>query len=227
MPQEITGDAGGAPTSGRRRGTAHKALLTAVVLGVTGIVGGVGTWSAFSATTGNAGNQFASGSVTLTDDEGDGNTTGNAMFNISGMKPGDAVEKCIRVTYSGSLPATVKLYGPTSGTGLGDHLEVTVTRGMQASTSITCSGFEPDPYDYPAGTTGDNGVIINSTLTRYKDGYDTGFIDPNSTDGNAEVWGGGSETHTYKIRVALPSTTSNTAQGLDAQQTFTWEARNN
>src|SRR5687768_12530187 len=100
-------------TDARERGTGKKLLLTMLVLGLVGIVAGVGTWSAFTATTANAGNAFTSGSVILTDDD-----LGVAMLSLTNAKPADTDTSCINVTYTGTLPATVRLYGTTSGTGL-------------------------------------------------------------------------------------------------------------
>ena len=83
----------------------RKTLVTLLVLGVVGTLAGVGTFSAFSSTTDNTGNTFAAGTVYIGD-----NDAGSAMYNVTDQKPGDVTTKCIRLTYTGSLAADVKLY---------------------------------------------------------------------------------------------------------------------
>ena len=60
--------------------------------------------SAFRAETSNGTNNWASGTVAISDDD-----TGSAMFNVSGLKPGDTGTRCIAVTYEGALAAAVEL----------------------------------------------------------------------------------------------------------------------
>jgi predicted ribosomally synthesized peptide with SipW-like signal peptide len=191
-----------------------KLLATAVLLGLIGIVAGLATWSAFSATTSNPGNSFAAGTVTITD-----NDSGTAMFSLSGMKPNDADTGCITVTYTGSLASTVRLYGTTTGTGLDQYLNLKVTRGSFSSPPAfdSCTGFTADATDYIAAGAG---VIYNGTLQGYADSYAAGLVDP--TSGSPESWTT-SEAHVYKFEVTLQN--DNAAQGLNATQTFTWEAQ--
>ena len=69
------------------------------------------------------------------------------MFNLSGMDPSDPVEqRCIVLTYTGSLASTVRLYGTTGGSGLADYLNVKVTRGTQpARASPPAPASPPTP----------------------------------------------------------------------------------
>jgi hypothetical protein len=202
------------PRSGLR--TRTKLVATALVLGVLGAVAGYGTWSAFSSTTANAGNQFSSGTVTLTDNDGDA-----ALLTLSGAKPGDFDEGCITVSYSGSLPATVKVYGSassTSASSLAPYLNLTITRGSFPSAPAfdSCAGFQAD--------TG-GGVLYNGTLSAFNSTYSSfanGLVDTNN--GSTEVWQN-PESHVYKIRVTVQD--NNSAQGLNATETFTWEAQSN
>jgi hypothetical protein len=192
---------------------ASKLALTALVLGILGTIAGVGTWSAFSATTDNSGNSFASGTVEIGDDD-----TGSAMLSLSNAKPGDSDAGCIVVDYTGSLPASVRLYGSTSGTGLDQYLDLKVIRGTKASAFDACGDFTADATDYiGAGA----GVIYDGTLQGYPDGFGAGIDD---APGSAETWTGG-EAHAYKFVVTVQN--DGAAQGLNASQVFTWEARNN
>jgi predicted ribosomally synthesized peptide with SipW-like signal peptide len=215
----MAGTKGEAPmtknTERARRGRLHKLGLSMLVVGLLGMVAGLGTWSAFSDTTDNSGNAFASGTVDLSDDD-----SGSAMLSLTNAAPGASDTACINVTYNGSLPAGVRLYGTTGGTGLDQYLDVVVTRGTIASPSFdSCSGFTPDSttYGYP-GT----GVIYQGTLQAFADSYGAGVVDPMS--GSPETWTNG-ESHAYRFVVTVQD--NNGAQGKNATQTFTWEARNN
>lgn len=196
-----------------KRGTGGKLLRTAVVLGLIGVAAGLGTWSAFSSTTSNDNNQFTSGTVTLGDDDG-GST---AMFNLGSMRPGDTDTGCIKVSYTGSLNATVRLYGTTTGTGLDQYLDLKVTRGSSSSSFDSCTGFTADSTDYIGQGAG---VVYNGTLQGYPDTYAAGLVDP--TSGSPETWTN-PETHAYKFQVTLQDNSN--AQGKNATQQFTWEAR--
>ncbi len=203
-----------ATRSGRRfERLGTKLALTALVLGVLGTIAGVGTWSAFSATTDNSGNAFASGTVEIGDDD-----SGSAMLSLANAKPGDSDAACIVVDYTGSLPASVKLYGSTGGNGLAQYLDLKVIRGTKSSGFDACGDFTVDATDYIGSGAG---VIYDGTLQGYPDGYGGGIDD---TPGATETWATG-ETHAYKFVVTVQN--DGAAQGLNASQVFTWEARNN
>src|SRR4051795_834935 len=104
----------------------RKLLMTLVVVGVAGSAASFGVFSAFSSTTTNPGNSFSAGTVTIGDNDG-----GTAVYNPSGQKPGQFAERCIKVTYTGSLASTVKLYRSafSSGSGLDQYIDLAVTKG--------------------------------------------------------------------------------------------------
>jgi hypothetical protein len=77
---------------------------------------------------------------------------GSAVLSLENAKPGDYATGCLRLTYRGSEPARVLLYGTTTGTGFDRFLELKVERGA------SCHGGEPvydgtleDFPDAPAG----------------------------------------------------------------------------
>lgn len=152
------------------------------------------------------------GSVELGDNDADA-----SLFAMPNLAPGAAQEACITATYGGSLPATVRLYGSTSGAGLASFLRVTVTRGVSGAFG-TCAGFQPDAADYVGAG---QGVIYDGSLAGYPDDYGSGLVDPTAA---AEQWTTG-ESHTYRFVVSLPGDAADAAQGLTAGQTFVWEAR--
>jgi predicted ribosomally synthesized peptide with SipW-like signal peptide len=199
-----------------RRGTGRKLLQTSLVLGLIGIVAGLGTWSAFSDTTSNDDNTFTGGTVTIDDDDGGGSSP---MFTLSAMAPGATDSGCIKVTYTGTLASSVRLYGATSGTGLDQYLDLKVTRGTSTGSFDGCGSFSADSTDYIGQGAG---VIYNGTLQGFPDNYAAGLVDP--TSGSPEVWTN-PETHAYKFQVTLQDNSA--AQGKNATQQFTWEARNN
>src|ERR1700760_1064735 len=92
-----------------------KVLRTLLVLGIVACIAGAGVFSAFSSQTENSGNVITAGTVTLEDNDG-----GTALYAITNAKPGESKTSCIKVTYKGSLPATVKFYSPTTSGSLGE-----------------------------------------------------------------------------------------------------------
>ncbi len=160
--------------------------------------------AAFTATTANASNQFAAGTVTLTDDD-----SATAMFSVTNMAPGASQTRCIKVSYSGSLNANVKLYGSiTGGTGLGPYLNLTVYRGSGGAFG-NCTGFTSTETVY-------TGTLSGFTGTYTSFGTGAGSWAP--------VGGAPVDDMTYQFVASVQS--DNAAQGLTTTATFTWEAQN-
>ena len=177
--------------------------------------GGV-TFAAYTATDANGGNSLQAGSVKLSD-----NGDGSSMLSLSAALPGDTTSACIKVTYDGSIPSTVRLHGTTTGTGLDAYLDLKVTRGTYSPSTPafkSCTNFQPDGTNYIGAG---NGVIYNGTLQGFPDDYASGLVDPLS--GSPESWTTG-ESHVYRLDVTLQSNFA--AQSKTAAQVFRWEARN-
>lgn len=166
------------------------------------------SYSAFSATTTNPTNNWTTGSVVLADD--DSNT---AMFNATLLKPGSTGEKCIAVTYSGSLAATVKLYGtsPATTNAFNTYVDLLVTQGTGATFAGGCASFVAD-----AGPVAFTGTLaaFGTTYTNFSNGFGT------------YAPAGGTSTKAYKISYTVNSATPNSAQGSTASIGLTWEAQN-
>jgi hypothetical protein len=194
---------------GKKMTTARKGLATLVVVGVTGALAAFGTFAGFSDTTSNAGNQFSSGTVTLTN-----NSTSAMFINVTGAAPGAAsTDRCIKVAYTGSLAATVKLY-TTDATGgaLDPYVDVTITPG-------TYSG--PDPaFPLCTGFTADaGGAIFSDTLDAFRTGKNS------YANGVTAV---AQPSTVYKFSYTLNASAPNSAQGASTgNHSYTWEARNN
>lgn len=167
------------------------------------------SYSAFTATTSNPTNNWAAGTVALTDD--DANT---AMFTVSNLKPGQTGQKCIAVTSTGSLPSTVKLYSTNYAQtkALATNLSLTVEEGSGA-TFGSCTGFTP----IATGSQIFSGSLDSFGTTKTGSANGTGVWAPTGT---------ASETRSYRITYTLGSTTPDSVQGGTAQTGFTWEAQN-
>jgi predicted ribosomally synthesized peptide with SipW-like signal peptide len=187
----------------------RKLALSALILGVMGVVGGLGTWSAFTATTTNTGNSYNAGSVKV--DQHNGATT---LYTGSNKKPGDSTVACVRVTYSGSLGAAVKLYSsPPATNGTLFHLKVERGSGMTTlDNSMSCAGFSASSTAFDA-----NMDTLPSTYAAGIDGKAAGaaWVQNDAVD--------------YRFTITVnDDTTPNahtTALGTGSQS-FTWEARN-
>jgi hypothetical protein len=148
------------------------------------------------------------------------NDRGQAMFRLGNMAPGESHVACVRVTYSGTRPARVRLYGTTTGGGLDRDLVVVVTRGWSARDEFpSCRSFVPDRRNYARLG---RGVVFVGTLAGLPHAWATGTDD--AARGARRAWRRG-QSHVYRFSVSLPKTVGNDAQGLTAEQAFVWEAR--
>src|SRR3954465_10288533 len=142
----------------RRR---QNGLIALVAVAVSGALVLSATNAAFTATTTNPGNTFGAGTVALSDDD-----SGNALFNLSNLKPGDTTTQCITVTYTGSLGSQLRMYAATTGTGLGADLNLKLTRGTFTTPpgNGDCTGFAADTTNYIAHGAG---VLYDATLSSF------------------------------------------------------------
>jgi len=192
--------------------TTTKVLLSALCVGALGSLAAMGVFGAFSATTTNAGNSIAAGTVAIAD-----NDAGAAMYSIANAKPGESVSKCIKVTYTGSIDADVRIYTTSTIGSLGQYVDLTITPGTQTTPSFpSCTGFTADS----------GGALYTGTLQNFgstKNSYATGVAD---YPGSGTKWAA-NEAVVYQVTATLQSSAPDTAQGLTTgSHTFTWEARN-
>ena len=193
----------------------HRFAIAVAIAALVPAAGGA-TYAAFRATSSNDGNRIEAGSVKLSD-----NGDGTALVSLAGAVPGDTTSACVKVTYDGTLAATVRLHGTTTGSGLDQYLDLKVTRGTYSPSTPaykSCTNFQPDGTDYIGSG---NGVVYDGTLQGFPDDYASGLVDP--TSGSPESWSTG-EVHAYRIDVTLQQNFA--AQGENAAQVFRWEARN-
>jgi hypothetical protein len=186
-------------------------LLTALIAtGLIAVASGRATFAAFTSTTTNPNNAIASGTVVIAD-----NDAGNVMWNVTNQLPtSPAIVRCIRVTYSGTLPATVRLYTTTAASALDPFLNVTVEKGtMPAATTFSnCTGFVAQATISPTGTL----QAFKAARTGWANGL-TAF------PGAQTAWNT-ADSLVYRFTVQTQNVFA--AQGLTGQVVFTWEAQN-
>jgi hypothetical protein len=194
--------------------THRKLLLTLGIVAAIGSLAGWATFSAFSGTTVSSGNSFAAGTVVIGDNDG-----GSALYNVSNKKPGDSVTACIKVTYTGSLDASVKMYASAVG-AVGQYINLTVTPGSGVTGSFpACTGF----------TAASGGSIYNNTLKNFADTY-TSFSTGLATNPDGLTKWVANDAVWYKFDLSLQD--NNSANGgaggalSTGSHSFTWEAQN-
>jgi hypothetical protein len=183
-------------------------LRTLVVLAAVGALATLGALSAFTSQANNPDNQVSAGTVTLADNDG-----GVALYDFTGAKPGDSETACIRVVYSGSLDANVRLYTPDSIGSLGQYVNLEVEPGTQASPSYpSCTGFTPD-----------GSAIFDAALSTLPTSYAGGVAD---FPGATSAWENG-DAVVYRVTATLSASGPDGAQGqTTGLHTLRWEAQN-
>lgn len=187
----------------------RKILLSVLVIGALGSIVALGAFSAFSDSTTNPGNTFSAGTVDISD-----NDTGSAMYQLTNQEPGVTTNRCIRVTYNGSLDSAVRLYSSAVGAGA-QYVDLTITPGTQGAAAFpNCTGFSADP----------GGPIYNGTLANFAASHSSwanGLAAPGPL---AADWSTNDEV-VYRFSVSLQD--DNAAQGATSgSHDFTWEAQN-
>lgn len=193
--------------------TRSKLLRTLAVLGVLACVAGAGVFSAFSSQTDNPGNSVTAGTVTLVDDDADG-----ATYELTNAKPGDSQSSCIRVTYTGSLDAAVRLYTPSTIGPLGASVELKIEPGSQSGspTFPSCTGFTPD-----AG-----GALFEGTLSGFAAAHDSYADGVADFPGSSTRWTT-NDSVVYRVTATLAAAAPDSAQGQSTgEHILRWEAQN-
>ena len=163
--------------------------------------------AAFVAQNENTTNEVTSAAIALTDTD-----SGTAMFNgVTNLKPGTTEERCIDVTYTGTVdPTAIKLYRSGAPTGtLAPYLDLTVQVGTDSTPAFRdCTGF------VSAGTLyTDTLANFASSHTGYANGL-TGW-DPTGTHSP--------DTRTFRFVLSVQD--NNSAVGLTSTFGFSWETQ--
>lgn len=193
----------------------EKVLLSVLVIGVLSGLTTLGVFGVFTATTQNAGNEISTGTVAFSD-----NDAGSALYNVTTAKPGDTVSRCIKATYTGSLPSAVRLYTTSTPGSLAQYIDLKITQGSMpaGATFPSCTGFTAD--------TTNGGVDFNGTLQQFEqtnNSYANGLA---TTPDGQSAWTSGS-TVVYRVEATLQAGTPESGQGsTSGVHGFVWEARN-
>jgi hypothetical protein len=163
--------------------------------------------AAFSGSTSNGPQTYQAGTVTLSDDG-----QGSLYTSVANLSPGDTSTNCVKVDYSGSLPANVKLYATVaSDTGLGGNVTFTIDQGTTGPAASRTCGTAPAF----GGTVTNLATDVTATTlpTTYAGGY--------------TCWTAASgDNRWYRITYTLDPATPDTGQGKQMDVTFTWRAQN-
>jgi hypothetical protein len=184
--------------------------MALIATGLVAVASGRATFAAFTLTTQNSNDSYASGTVTLSD-----NDAGTVMWDVANQLPtSPAVVRCIRATYTGSLAAAVRLYTTTAASALDPYLNVTVEKGSMPVGTVfpNCTGFVPEATIAPAGT-------LQSFKTA-RAGWATGIP---AFPGAQTAWNPG-DSLVYRFTVQVQNVFA--AQGLTGLVSITWEAQN-
>jgi hypothetical protein len=193
----------------------RKVLATMMVLGLVAGLATIASFAAFSSTTSNGTNDFNAGTVFIED-----NDSNAVMYDLSNQKPLAAVTKCIKVTYSGSLDAAVRLYGSAPGS-FGDYVDLVIKEGTSdSSTFPNCGTFTPTATIYTGEL--DEFAADNSDWT-------SGIPTADDDTPSAGDWLT-SDTQVYQFTLTLQDNNAANGQGAGPLGTtghsFTWEAQN-
>ncbi len=166
------------------------------------------SYAAFSATTSNGPNTWNASSLGLTND-----STG-PMFALTNLVPGATGSKCLKVSSTGTVPSTVKLY-TSLGTAVTNDISAYINLTIQLGTGGTyasCSSFSSTATEF-TGTL----AALTTAATSYANGVSAGSL----------TGTGLPESLTYQISWTFSSSAPNSAQGGSTPNvTLTWEAQN-
>jgi hypothetical protein len=192
-----------------------KLAATLAVLAGCALLASAATWSNLNATATNPSNSFIAGTVQIASNSGS-----TAVLSLANAKPGAVSTGCLNVSYTGTLPANVKLYGTGGGTGLNQYLNLVVTRGTFTGTPTagSCTGFTADSTNY---ITQGAGVIYSGTVAGWPATAAAALVDP--TASSPATWSTNT-SHGYQFQVTLQ--TNAAGQGLTGTETLTFEADN-
>lgn len=195
----------------------RKVLASLAVVAGAGALATYGIFGAFSAETVNAGNEFSSATLELTSSN---DALSDPVYFATNAVPGDSgdtADSCIEITYSGTVPAEVRLYGDmiTEGDGLAPGVLLRITEGDGGSED-SCASFEPSGSagDIYGGSSGSDVQTIRILHSSWDQGFNLGTWSPD-------------ESRTYRYESWLSPTVDPTdMQGKNAgEQSFVWEAR--
>lgn len=186
------------PTRHTRRTVAIVSAAAVTALAMVFFMISSVTGAAWTDSTDNTGNSWATGTVTLTDDD-----AGVAMFAATNMVPGSVVTNDITVTNGSTVPLDVRLYGADlvdSDPSLAAHLNVTI------------------------GTTDGGTDVFSGTLAALSTSH-TAFANGTPVIELAAANVGDTDVQQYWFSVELDDDAPSTLQAKTATISFVWEGQ--
>lgn len=168
---------------------------------------GIATASAgFSGSTANENSLFEAATIDLVLLDDAPGTEQRFVIDAAGLRPGLIVERCLPLTYRGSLDeVTVRLHGNIrGGTGLEEHLLTVIETG--SGTSVDCVDHTP------------SGTVFEGRLS-------TLWSNHGSFEDGMNVLSPASDGDGTTLRIAIEVDSDNRAQGLDTAFVMVVEAR--
>ena len=185
----------------------RKVLLSLLVIGAIGAFAGIGAYSAFTATTTNSGNTYTAGTVAISQHAG-----ATTLYTGTNKAPSNSTVACVRVTYTGTLPSTVKLYTSSVTNGGVFHLKVERGSGLSSpDNTMNCTGFTASSTAFDAN--------LDTLGTDWSSGLDG--------KASAGTWAQ-NDAVDYRFTISVNDDTTpnaHTSATGTGSHTFTWEAR--
>jgi predicted ribosomally synthesized peptide with SipW-like signal peptide len=196
------------PAKKRKRTSPGKIIGTLTAVTLVGVAGVMGTFAALTDTTTNEDNEFNAATIDLADNDADG-----FMYQVDDQIPGEFVEKCIEISYTGGRDSDVELYMSTPVDLLAPYLNLTIEAGTQAGPAFPdCTGFAPDGAALFTGTLAD-------FQTDHGAAGDGVAYSPNGSD----PWASG-DTAVYRVRLELADVVRGPGEDSSGSHNFTWQA---
>lgn len=151
----------------------------------------VGSGATFTSQTGNTISAVTAGTLAQTNSK-----AGQAIFDLSNVKPGDVVNGSLTLTNTGSLPANFSLTESSSVNGFGNN-----QAGGASDLSLTITNTTKGVQVF----TGSFGDLVDGTPV------------------SLGHWAAG-EANVYRFSVTLAQDAPNADQGKTASAVYTWDA---
>ncbi|GLY19463.1 hypothetical protein LWF15_24610 [Kineosporia rhizophila] len=193
-----------------RRRIAVPAAITSGLL-VSGLLVWHTSNAAFSGATQNAGNSFATGTVSLTSDR-----PGAVLFNLTGMSPGNPETECITVEYTGTAASTVTLAAryPNSDT-------------VAAHPLATYLNFAIEEIPLTGDCKGASAVTKTADVQAAQTTLANKVANMSSGVGTGVNWAAATTGAKKRFRFVSEVQSTNSAQGLSATVNLVWTATSN
>jgi spore coat-associated protein N len=191
------------------KSTSGKILASVALVGTAAAVAGMGTYGAFTDSTTTADQQVTAGTVVIEL----GGTVNTLSTPITGLLPGDSVERYATLSNTGSSDfGNVTLTTKLAAGATANALTTDVTNGLRLTVETCSTAWTVRPSEVDT-CTGSKTVLADSAILA---------ADARVLTNLASVAAQASDH--LKITTSLPSSADNTFQGLTSTVDFTFNA---